>query len=154
MDDWGLAKLTDLHRRDLLEILDDRYNLRATLITSQLPVTSWHEAVGDPTLADAILDRVVHNAYKINLSGNSMRKQKGKLTTENPDTEPHLQTCVASLRLTRLHAWIGWLHVCGIAGYVTWNRHGITSRTTTHEQPPGRMSFSAMRRPGWPSIPC
>jgi len=86
LDDWGLATLTDQHRRDLLEILDDRYNLRATLITSQLPVTHWHEAVGDPTLADAILDRVVHNAYKINLSGNSMRKQRGKLTTENPDT--------------------------------------------------------------------
>ena len=86
LDDWGLATLTDQHRRDLLEILDDRYNLRATLITSQLPVSNWHEAVGDPTLADAILDRVVHNAYKINLSGNSMRKQKGKLTTENPDT--------------------------------------------------------------------
>ena len=86
LDDWGLATLTDQHRRDLLEILDDRYNLRATLITSQLPVSNWHEAVGDPTLADAILDRVVHNAYKINLSGNSMRKQKGKLTTENPAT--------------------------------------------------------------------
>ena len=86
MDDWGLATLTDQHRRDLLEILDDRYNLRATLITSQLPVSNWHEAVGDPTLADAILDRVVHNAYKINLSGNSMRKQKEPLTTENPDT--------------------------------------------------------------------
>lgn len=86
LDDWGLATLTDQHRRDLLEILDDRYNLRATLITSQLPVTSWHEAVGDPTLADAILDRVVHNAYKINLTGNSMRKQRGKLTTDNPTT--------------------------------------------------------------------
>ena len=84
LDDWGLATLTDQHRRDLLEIMDDRYNLRATLVTSQLPVTHWHEAVGDPTLADAILDRVVHNAYKINLSGNSMRKQRGKLTTENP----------------------------------------------------------------------
>jgi DNA replication protein DnaC len=82
MDDWGLAALTDQHRRDLLEILDDRYNLRATIITSQLPVASWHEAVGDPTLADAILDRVVHNAYKINLSGNSMRKERGKLTTD------------------------------------------------------------------------
>ena len=56
LDDWGLATLTDQHRRDLLEILDDRYNLRATLITSQLPVSNWHEAVGDPTLADAILD--------------------------------------------------------------------------------------------------
>lgn len=86
LDDWGLATLTDQHRRDLLEILDDRYNLRATLITSQLPVTSWHEAVGDPTLADAILDRVVHNAYKINLTGNSMRKQRGKLTTDNLTT--------------------------------------------------------------------
>ena len=86
LDDWGLATLTDQHRRDLLEILDDRYNLRATLITSQLPVPHWHEAVGDPTLADAILDRVVHNAYKINLTGNSMRKQRGKLTAENPAT--------------------------------------------------------------------
>lgn len=86
MDDWGLAALTDQHRRDLLEILDDRYNLRATIITSQLPVAHWHEAVGDPTLADAILDRVVHNAYKINLSGNSMRKERGKLTTDNQIT--------------------------------------------------------------------
>lgn len=81
MDDWGLAVLSDQHRRDLLEILDDRYNLRATIITSQLPIAHWHEAVGDPTLADAILDRVVHNAYKINISGNSMRKEREKLTT-------------------------------------------------------------------------
>lgn len=86
MDDWGLAALTDQHRRDLLEILDDRYNLRATIITSQLPVAHWHEAVGDPTLADAILDRVVHNAYKINLSGSSMRKERGKLTANNQTT--------------------------------------------------------------------
>lgn len=83
MDDWGLAALTGQHRRDLLEILDDRYSLRATIITSQLPVSHWHEAVGDPTLADAILDRLVHNAYMINLSGNSMRKERGKLTIGN-----------------------------------------------------------------------
>ena len=82
MDEWGLAVLTDQHRRDLLEILDDRYNMRATIITSQLPVAHWHEAIGDPTLADAILDRVVHNAYKINLSGKTMRKDLEKLTTE------------------------------------------------------------------------
>ena len=81
MDEWGLAVLTDQHRRDLLEILDDRYNMRATIITSQLPIAHWHEAVGDPTLADAILDRVVHNAYKINLSGKTMRKEIEKLTT-------------------------------------------------------------------------
>ena len=84
MDDWGLAVLSDQHRRDLLEILDDRYNLRATIITSQLPIAHWHEAVGDPTLADAILDRVVHNSYKINISGNSMRKEREKLTTDRP----------------------------------------------------------------------
>lgn len=82
MDEWGLAVLTDQHRRDLLEILDDRYNMRATIITSQLPIAHWHEAVGDPTLADAILDRVVHNAYKINLSGKTMRKEIEKLTIE------------------------------------------------------------------------
>ena len=76
LDEWGLAVLTDQHRRDLLEILDDRYNLRATIITSQLPIAHWHEAIGDPTLADAILDRVVHNAYKINLSGKTMRDKK------------------------------------------------------------------------------
>ena len=84
MDDWGLAVLSDQHRRDLLEILDDRYNLRSTIITSQLPIAHWHEAVGDPTLADAILDRVAHNSYKINISGNSMRKEREKLTTDRP----------------------------------------------------------------------
>lgn len=82
MDELGLAMLTDQHRRDLLEILDDRYNLRATIIISQLPLAHWHEAIGDPTLADAILDRVVHNAYKINLSGKTMRKEMEKLTTD------------------------------------------------------------------------
>jgi DNA replication protein DnaC len=86
IDDWGLPTLSDLQRRDILELLDDRYNLRATIITSQLPIAHWHEAVGDPTLADAILDRVVHNSYKITLTGNSMRKQKGKLTTDTPNT--------------------------------------------------------------------
>ncbi len=86
IDDWGLGALTDQHRRDLLEILDDRYNLRSTILASQIPVAHWHEAMGDPTLADAILDRVVHNAYKINLSGNSMRKERGKLTADNQTT--------------------------------------------------------------------
>ena len=86
MDEWGLALLTDQHRRDLLEILDDRYNLRSTIIISQLSVPLWHEAVGDPTLADAILDRVVHNAYRINLTGKSMRKEMRKLTDDNQTT--------------------------------------------------------------------
>lgn len=75
IDDWGLSVLTDQERRDLLEILEDRHDLQSTIITSQLPVKHWHEIIGNPTLADAILDRLVHNAYKINLRGESMRKK-------------------------------------------------------------------------------
>ena len=74
LDDWGLTPMTDPQRRDLLELLEDRYGKRATIVTSQLPVSAWHEAIGDPTLADAILDRIVHNAHKIELKGESMRK--------------------------------------------------------------------------------
>ena len=65
LDDWGLATLSDESRRDLLELLEDRYDTRATIVTSQFPVDHWYEAIGDPTLADAILDRLVHNAYKV-----------------------------------------------------------------------------------------
>ena len=79
LDDWGLAPLSDENRRDILEIAEDRHGHRATLLTSQLPVEHWHEALGDPTLADAILDRLVHNAYKITLHGESMRKRQTKL---------------------------------------------------------------------------
>jgi DNA replication protein DnaC len=80
LDDWGLATLSDENRRDLLELLGDRYDRRATIVTSQLPVEHWHEALGGPTLADAILDRLVHNAYKMSLRGESMRKSQGRLT--------------------------------------------------------------------------
>ena len=74
LDDWGLTPMTDPQRRDLLELLEDRYGRKSTIVTSQLPIQSWHEAIGDPTLADAILDRIVHNAHKIELKGESMRK--------------------------------------------------------------------------------
>lgn len=77
IDDWGLANLTEEQRRDILEILEDRHGLRATIIASQLPIEKWHKVIGDPTLGDAILDRLVHNAHKIALKGDSMRK-KGK----------------------------------------------------------------------------
>lgn len=86
LDDWGLAPLTAEHRRDLLEILEDRHGVRSTLATSQLPLDNWHDLIGDPTLADAILDRLVHNAYKITLKGASMRKRQAKLTdTTQPE---------------------------------------------------------------------
>ena len=80
LDDWGLMKLSAENRRDLLEVLEDRHGRRSTIATSQLPIEEWHGAIGDATLADAILDRLVHNAYKINLRGESMRKQQAKLT--------------------------------------------------------------------------
>lgn len=80
IDDWGLKKFVKDQSHDILEILEDRHRLRSTLITSQVPVDHWHEIVGDPTLADAILDRLVHNAYRINLKGESMRKKKSNLT--------------------------------------------------------------------------
>jgi DNA replication protein DnaC len=75
LDDFGLAALTDPERRDLLEVLEDRYAKRATLLTSQLPFDHWHAVVSDATFADAILDRLVHNAHKITLKGNSMRRK-------------------------------------------------------------------------------
>ena len=80
LDDWGLSKFVKEQRYDILEILEDRHQRRSTLITSQLPVKHWHEIIADPTLADAILDRFVHNAYKLVLKGESMRKKLSKLT--------------------------------------------------------------------------
>jgi len=81
LDDWGLIKMNAENRRDLLEVLEDRHGRRSTIATSQLPIEEWHAVIGDPTLADAILDRLVHNAYKINLRGESMRKRQAKLTS-------------------------------------------------------------------------
>ena len=76
LDDWGPDRLSASQRRDLMEIVEDRYGRGSTLITSQLPTTEWHEVIGEPTFADAILDRLVHNAYRLALDGPSMRKIK------------------------------------------------------------------------------
>jgi DNA replication protein DnaC len=78
LDDWGLEPLDAQARHDLLEILEERYGRRSTIITSQLPVESWHAVIGDPTYADAILDRLVHNAQRLNLSGDSLRRTRTK----------------------------------------------------------------------------
>lgn len=78
VDDWGLSENKVSQYRDFLEILDDRQGNGSTLITSQIPVANWHEVIGEPTVADAILDRLVHNAHKIDLKGESMRKKKDK----------------------------------------------------------------------------
>ena len=79
IDDFGLAPLAESVRRDLLEILDDRYDRRSTLITSQIPVEQWNAYLQDPMIADAILDRLIHNSYRLTLKGESMRKQKTAL---------------------------------------------------------------------------
>lgn len=79
LDDYGLAPLNQEQRHDFLEILEDRHNLKSTLVTSQLPIEHWHEQIGDPTMADAILDRLVHSAYKLKLQGESMRKKNAIL---------------------------------------------------------------------------
>jgi DNA replication protein DnaC len=87
IDDWGLTPITDEGRRDLLEVLDDRFNIKSTLVTSQLPVEHWHDYIGDSTLADAIMDRLVHNSYRIVLDGESMRKQHSALNKEGNNHE-------------------------------------------------------------------
>ncbi len=88
IDDFGLNAWTDVARRDLLEILDDRHGTRSTIVTSQLSVDRWHDAIVDPTLADAILDRLVHNSYRINLQGESLRKNRTPPLTETASIKP------------------------------------------------------------------
>jgi DNA replication protein DnaC len=85
LDDWGL---NPPERRDLLKILDDRHGRASTLVTSQVPVEHWHDVIGDPTLGDAILDRLVHNAHRLQLSGESMRKQNARNQTLDANSNP------------------------------------------------------------------
>jgi len=82
VDDWAMAPMTEPERRDFWEIAEDRYQTRSIVLTSQLPVSRWHEQIGDPTLADSILDRLVHNAHRIEMRGESMRKQLISLTRD------------------------------------------------------------------------
>lgn len=83
LDDWGLDRLTREQALDLLELLEDRHGLKSTLVAAQVPVDHWHEVIGDPTLADAVLDRLVHSAHKIELKGESMRKKYSSLTNKS-----------------------------------------------------------------------
>ena len=76
IDDWAMASLSEPERRDFWEICEDRYQTRSTVFTSQLPVSRWHKQIGDPTIADGILDRLVHNAHRIEMRGESMRKNR------------------------------------------------------------------------------
>ena len=88
VDDFALAPMTDVERRDFLDICDDRYRLRSTILTSQLPVDSWHGPVGDPTVADSILDRMVHHAHRFELRGESLRKVQGRAEIAALEEQP------------------------------------------------------------------
>lgn len=88
IDDFGLKQLNEDGRLDLLEIMEARYEKASTLVTSQLPVEHWHDTIGDATVADAILDRLVHNAHTLALKGDSMRKAKGKKDLETTELTP------------------------------------------------------------------
>ena len=80
IDDWGLAPLADRERRDLLEVLEDRHDVSSTIISSQIPIEQWHDIIANPTVADAVCDRLLHNSHKLILKGESMRKLQSKLT--------------------------------------------------------------------------
>ena len=105
LDDWGPDRLSANQRRDLMEIVEDRYGRGSVLITSQLPIETWHEVIGEPTFADAILDRLVHNAYRLALDGASMRKIKAgeaEITGEPAAApEPDSATTTASSKATK-----------------------------------------------------
>jgi DNA replication protein DnaC len=114
LDDWLLAKLTADQRRDLMEVIDDRHQRGSTVLATQVPVERWHEQIGDPTYADSILDRLVHNAYRIELRGVSMRQQRARLSTEEnqsidkdlpediPDTDAiHSRTATTKIKASK-----------------------------------------------------
>ena len=87
IDDWLIAPPAEQERHDLLEVLEDRYEVGSTLVTTQLEVKHWYDAIGDPTLADAICDRLVHNAHRIEVKGGSMRKERSRLTQKGKTGE-------------------------------------------------------------------
>jgi DNA replication protein DnaC len=90
LDDWGPDRFTTNQRRDLMEVVEERYGRRSMLITSQLTLDKWHDVIGEPTFADAILDRIVHNAYRLDLNGPSLRKLKSAVQA-GPEVRPAKQ---------------------------------------------------------------
>ena len=92
LDDWGTHGLTDQQRLDLLELFEERYQRRSTIITAQLPVSGWHAMIGEPTIADAILDRIVHNAHRIELKGDSMRRKDRNATLTSAENTEIIRT--------------------------------------------------------------
>jgi DNA replication protein DnaC len=125
LDDWGLEPLDAGARRDLYEILEERYGRRSTILTSQIPVDKWHAFIGDPTYADAILDRLVHNAHRIDLAGDSLRRRRSRSSPKDLTTGPQLAKNPAS-RAPASQATssrIAGRHHLGISGRLRRNLH-------------------------------
>lgn len=108
LDDWGVSPMDDGNRRDLLEILDDRHQCTSTIVTNQLTLKHWHDFIEDPTLADAILDRLIHNAHKVELKGESMRKNRSKLNdiSNLPKTQEEKQESSQNKKNVFFHCMI------------------------------------------------
>jgi DNA replication protein DnaC len=104
MDDWLMAKLTSDQRRDLMEVIDDRHQRGSTLLATQIPLERWHDQIGDPTYADAILDRLVHNAYRIELRGASMRQRRALSTEGKSNTNNDLSKDIPDTHTIRARA--------------------------------------------------
>jgi DNA replication protein DnaC len=83
LDDWAMVKLTAEQRRDLMEVIDDRHGRGSTIVATQIPLDRWHDQIGDPTYADAILDRLVHNAYRFEMKGESMRRRAARQSADD-----------------------------------------------------------------------
>lgn len=123
LDDWGPDRLTAPQRRDLMEIVEERYGRGATMITSQLPIKAWHDVIGEPTFADAILDRIVHNAYRLELAAQSMRKTVAKMDDESSQIR-HPKNAASRQRVTGGPMPRNrWAHVVGMGGRTLRNTH-------------------------------
>src|SRR3954449_7558759 len=129
LDDWGLSVLSPSERRDLLEIIEDRHGRASTIVTSQVPVEGWHDIIGDPTLADAILDRLVHNAHRLQLTGESMRKRAAQTRAldGNEKTRPHRR--VGADRLLT----------------IAWNRCSRSRGSRAHHRAESPLTITGMR---------
>ncbi|PHR22894.1 MAG: AAA family ATPase [Hoeflea sp.] len=137
LDDWGPDRLTATQRRDLMEVVEERYGRAATMITSQLPIKAWHDVIGEPTFADAILDRIVHNAYRLELEGQSLRKTVAKMDDETPQAR-YLKNAASRQHVTGGRMLRNkWAHVVGMSGRMLRNTQTRDTRTRYYQIRPG-----------------
>src|SRR5262249_663181 len=149
LDDWGLEPLDAGARRDLYEILEERYGRRSTILTSQIPVDKWHAFIGDPTYADAILDRLVHNAHRIDLAGESLRPRRSRSIPKDRPPACNFAKKPSASRAPASQATssrIAGRHHLGISGRLRRNLHRIVSDAADDHRWSGRHFLSRARR--------